>query len=119
MSSKEGKTQPAELPVTERPPVNKITPEALRQNAEQDEQAKKNVEKLVQSEVEARLDWDPQLREYMAKYLREHEGQWRECDGDYVKFVGFFPNSDKRIIEAVFDAFGQDVADDIPMPEWM
>ncbi len=55
----------------------------------------------------------------MAEYLRQNYGQWRECDGDYIKFVGFYPDFKKRIIEAVFDAYGQDMADEIPMPEWM
>lgn len=109
---------PEEL-VEGRQDVNKITPEALIQNENEAELQRKNVEKLIAVEVDARSDWSQRNREYMAGHLRGNYGQWRECDGDYVRFVGFYPDFKKRIIEAVFDAYGQDMADEIPMPDWM
>ncbi len=118
-SSEQRPSHPPEEAGTKRPHVNEITPEALSQNEKETELQRQNVEKLIAVEVEARHDWSQRHREYMGGYLRENYGQWRECDGDYIKFVGFYPDFKKRIIEAVFDAYGQDMADDIPMPEWM
>ncbi len=102
-----------------RPSVHVITPEALVENERQAAKERANIERLITEHVEGSITLEPRMKEYLSEYLRTHQGQWREYDGEDIVFNGFYPDYDRRVIEAVFDVFGQDMADDIPMPEWM
>ncbi len=119
MSTHERPSQTPEPPKIEEVPVKKITLEGKEQSDEHNEKLNQNVEKLIAEEVEARHDWTAKRREYMATHLRENGGQWRECEGVDIIFIGFYPDYETRRIEAVFEVFGMDMADDIPMPDWM
>lgn len=120
--SNERPSHPPEVSANEvekRPSVHVITPEALVDNERQTEKERVNIERLITEHVEGSVTLEPRMKEYLSEHLRTHWGQWRECDGTDIVFNGFYPNQDRGVIEAVFDVFGQDMADDIPMPEWM
>ncbi len=119
MSTKERPSSPPEELEAKKASVHNITPEALLENAQQDKVERRNIENLIAEHVESRLDWSQELRDYLSKYLRENDGQWRQCDAKDVVFNGFYPDYKRRWIEVVLESYGQEIVDDIPMPEWM
>lgn len=119
MSTKERPSSPPEESEAKKGSVYNITPEALLENARQDKVEHRNIENLIAEHVESRLDWSQELRDYLTKYLRENNGQWRQYDGKDVVFNGFYPDYKRRLIEVVLESYGCEIVDEIPMSDWM
>lgn len=95
------------------------------------EQEVARVEEYCATAIRAHERMPSELKAYLEAYVKEHVGQWRECDGKAVVQDGFYTDASRRVVLACFMVYQLDdnnepvsgdydlIEDEIPMPDWM